>query len=58
MGLLDKIKGLIKGKETQIKGGIDKAADAVQSKTNDKQDAQVEKVADAAKAAVDKLDGN
>lgn len=55
MGMLDKLKGLLKGKEKQVKDGIDKAASAVQSKTNDQQDAQVAKAADAAKDAVDKL---
>jgi hypothetical protein len=53
--MLDKLKGLLKGKEKQVKDGIDKAASAVQSKTNDQQDAQVAKAADAAKDAVDKL---
>ena len=32
MGFLDKIKGLMKGRETQVKGGIDKVSDTVEKK--------------------------
>jgi len=57
MGLLDKVKGLIKGREKQIKQGIDKVADVVQKKTPDQHDAKIETAADKAKGFVDKLDG-
>lgn len=56
MGLLDKAKGLIGGNKDAVKGGIDKGADLIESKTPDAVDAQVEKGADAAKDAVDKVD--
>ncbi len=56
MGLLDKLKGLTKGREKQIKDGIDKAADVVQSKAPDQYDAKVEQAAEQAKGLVDKLD--
>ena len=56
MGLLDKVKGLTKGREKEIKAGIDKAADVVQSKTPDQHDAKVEQAAEQAKGLIDKLD--
>lgn len=58
MGLLDKIKGLTKGREKQIKQGIDKVADVVQSKVPDQHDAKVGQAVDQAKGLVDKLDGD
>lgn len=58
MGLLDKIKGLTKGREKQIKQGIDKVADVVQSKVPDQHDAKVDQAVDKAKGLVDKLDGD
>jgi len=57
VGLLDSIKGVVKGNKTTIDQGIDKAAAAVQHKTPDQVDGAVQQVADAAKDAVDKLDG-
>ena len=56
MGLLDSIKGLIKGNKKTIDQGIDKAAQMVQEKTPDQIDGAVKQAADAAKDAVDKLD--
>ena len=56
MGFTDKVKGLIGGNKSTVKDGIDKAADAVESKTPDSVDAQVEKGADVLKDVVDKID--
>lgn len=55
MGLMDKLKGLIKGRKPQIKKGIDKVASAVESKTPDKHDGKIEGAAEKAKGLVDKL---
>ena len=55
MGLMDKLKGLLRGRETQVKQGIDKASNAVESKVGDKHAAKVDQVAEKAKDAVDKL---
>lgn len=57
MGLFDKVKGLTKGREQQIKQGIDKVADVAQKKAPDQHDAKIEAAADKAKGLVDKLDG-
>jgi hypothetical protein len=57
MGLLDKVKGLTKGREAQIKQGIDKVADLAQKKAPDKHDGKIDQAADKAKGLVDKLDG-
>lgn len=56
MGLLDTIKGLVKGNKKTILEGVDKAADLIQSKTSDDVDAQVEKGAGVVKDLVEKLD--
>ena len=58
MGLLDKIKGLTKGREAQIKQGIDKVADVAQSKAPDQHDAKIEQAAEKAKHLVDQLDSS
>lgn len=55
MGIVDKLKGLIRGREKQVKQGIDKAADTVSDKVGAKNAARVDQVADKAKGAVDKL---
>ncbi len=55
MGFMDKIKGLVKGNKSAVKDGVDKAADAVQSKTPDSVDAQVEQGASAVKDVIDKI---
>ncbi len=58
MGLLDKIKALTKGREKQIKQGIDKVADVVEKKVPDQHDSKIGQAADKAKGLVDKLDGD
>jgi len=55
MGIMDSIKGMFGGgNKAKAKDGIDKAADAVGSKAGEHAD-KVDKVADVAKDAVDKL---
>ena len=56
MGLFDKIKGLISGNKSAIKGGVDKVADVIESKTPDSVDSKVDAAADKVKDVVDKLD--
>jgi len=53
MGLLDKIKGLLSGNKDAVKGGIDKVADVVQSKTPDSIDDKIKTAAEKAKDVVD-----
>ena len=55
MGLLNKLKGLTKGRKPQINKGIDKVADVIESKVPDKHEAKVESAAEKAKDIVDKL---
>ena len=54
MGLLDTVKSKLAGNKQQVKGGIDKAADAVGDKAGAHAD-KVDQAAEAAKDAVDKL---
>jgi hypothetical protein len=57
MGLMDSVKNVkskLGGNKTQLKGGIDKAADAVDDHAGAHAD-KVQKGADMAKDAVDKL---
>ncbi len=54
MGLFDSIKSKLGGNKTQVKQGIDKAADAIDDKAGDHAD-KVQQAADVAKDAVDKL---
>jgi len=56
MGVLDKVKGLLKGKETKVKSGIDKVADVVDKKTGHKYSEKIEGATEKAKDAIDKLD--
>jgi MT0933-like antitoxin protein len=56
MSFLDKIKGLFKGKSKQVNQGVDKAADAVESKTPDQYDDKVEQGSEVIKDQVNKLD--
>ena len=56
MGFLDKAKDAIQGKEEQLDKAIDKAVDVVEDKTGHAHDDTIDKVADTAKDAVDKLD--
>jgi F0F1-type ATP synthase membrane subunit b/b' len=53
MGFLDKLKGMFRGKETQVKEGIDKASDAAQKAVPDQHDAKVDAAAEKAKDVVD-----
>jgi hypothetical protein len=55
MGILDSIKGLVRGKKPEIKDGIDKAAAVVDDKVGEEHDDKIAKAADMAKDAVDKL---
>ncbi len=55
MGLLDSIKGLVKGNKKTIDQGIDTAAKMVTDKTPDQVDGAVKQAAEAAKDAVDKI---
>lgn len=54
MGILDSIKGLIGGNKSKLKDGIDSAAGMAADKAGSHAD-KVDKVADVAKDAVDKL---
>jgi hypothetical protein len=56
MGLLDTLKKALKGKETQVEAGIDKAADVVDDKTGGKHTEKIEDAAEKAKDVVEKLD--
>lgn len=55
MGLLDKVKGLLGGNKKAVKGGIDKVADVIQSKTPDSVDDKVEAAAEKVKDVIDKV---
>lgn len=54
MPSLKKLTNLTKGKKNKIKDGIDKGADTIAPKAGAHAD-KVDKAADAAKSAVDKL---
>jgi hypothetical protein len=54
MGIIDSIKSKLGGNKSQVKQGIDKAADAVDDKAGAHAD-KVQQGAEAAKDAVDKL---
>jgi hypothetical protein len=56
MGLLDKVKGALKGKGDQAEKAIDKAADVIDDKTGHKHSKQIDSAAEKAKDVVDKLD--
>jgi hypothetical protein len=55
MGLMDKLKGLLGGNKNQVKQGIDKASDVVETKVGAEHAPKVEQVAEQAKDAVDKI---
>ncbi|MFC8830519.1 antitoxin [Streptomyces sp. NPDC057137] len=42
MSMLDKLKGLVKGREDTVRKGVDKAGDAVDRKTGNKYKSQVD----------------
>jgi hypothetical protein len=54
MGIMDSIKSKLGGNKTQVKQGIDKAADVIDDKAGAHAD-KVQQGAEAAKDAVDKL---
>ena len=54
MGIMDSIKSKLGGNKSQVKQGIDKAADVAESKAGEHAD-KVQQGAEAAKDAVDKL---
>jgi hypothetical protein len=54
MGFLDKVKDLLSKNADKVDTAIDKAGDIVDSKTQGKYSAQVDKAQEAAKKAVDK----
>lgn len=55
MSIVDKLKGLLRGRETQVKSGIDKVSDTVEKRVGAKNAGKVENAAEKAKDAVDKL---
>lgn len=55
MGILDKIKSLVSGRQDQLKSGIDKASGAVETKVGSKHAPKVDQAAAKAKEVVDKL---
>jgi hypothetical protein len=56
MGLFDKAKGMVSGNKNKAKQGVDTAADQAQKRVGDDHDAKIERGADSAKDAIDKLD--
>ncbi len=55
MGLLDKVKGLLKGRKKDIGKGVDSAAKFVKDKAPDKYESKIETGAAQVKKVVDKL---
>lgn len=49
MSVLDKVKGMLKGHESQASKGVDKAGDLIDEKTGGKYASQVDMVQDQAK---------
>jgi hypothetical protein len=49
MSVLDKVKGMLKGHESQASKGVDKAGDLIDEKTGGKYASQVDKGQDQAK---------
>jgi nucleosome binding factor SPN SPT16 subunit len=54
-GLLDKLKGLVKERETQIRSAVDKAGDFVDDKTKGKYHDKISKVGEKADQAINKV---
>jgi flagellar hook-basal body complex protein FliE len=54
-GLLDKLKGLVKERETQIRTAVDKAGDFVDDKTKGKYHDKIAKAGEKADQAIDKV---
>ena len=57
MGIMDKLKGLLKGREKQVKSGIDTASNKIEEKVGPEHAAKVDNASDKVKDAVDKLAG-
>ena len=57
MGLMDTLKGLVKGREKQVKGGIDTVSNEVEKRVGPEHAAKVDSASDKAKEAVDKMSG-
>jgi hypothetical protein len=56
MGLLDKVKGMLGGKnKTTAKNAVGKTAEVIESKTPDAVDAKVEAVAEKVIETIDKV---
>jgi hypothetical protein len=55
MGILDKIKGMLSKNKGGAKKGVDTAADQAKKVVPDAHDGKVDKAADAAKDAIEKL---
>jgi MT0933-like antitoxin protein len=58
MGFMDKVKGLLKGHQQQVKGGIDTVSNKVEAKVGPKYADKVDDASRKAKEAVDKLAGS
>jgi division protein CdvB (Snf7/Vps24/ESCRT-III family) len=54
-GLLDKLKGLVKERETQIRSAVDKAGDFVDDKTKGKYHDKIAKAGEKADQAINKV---
>ena len=57
MGLLDKIKAMIGGNADKVKGGLEKAGDMVDEKTDGKFSDKIEMAEEKIGEVVDKVDG-
>jgi hypothetical protein len=55
MGIMDKLKGLLKGREREVKQGIDTVSNKVEGAVGPKHAQKVDDISDKAKDAVDKL---
>ena len=55
MSILDSLKGLLGGRKSEAKQGVDKAAGIADAKTGGQHTAHIEKGADGAKDQIDKL---
>jgi len=55
MALLDKLKGLVKEREGQIRSAVDKAGDFVDDKTKGKYHDKIAKAGEKADKALDKV---
>ena len=58
MGFMDKLKGLLKGREKQVKDGIEKVSNTVETKVPAEHRDKVDAAAEKAKDVVDDLAGN